>query len=268
MLSIVLGAAGLILMQSYANGPATAGQGATGAPGEGTSTCITCHGGGNFGDVTVGLSVLDAGAAVTEYEPGKVYQIELEISNSAGTPGGFGFQMLSLTDLDDSNVGGWANPSANAKLASSGGRDYVEHDGLSATNTFSVDWTAPAEGTGDITFYTAGNAVNGNGASDGDVPVFFNLAIAEMANDTVDSNTSIFEVKREKISLYPNPTSESFAISSEFNRSQIEIINAHGQQVMSVTAVRNENIDVSALEPGIYFVRIAGTQRMERILKL
>ncbi len=270
--ALLIAVGGTILLQSYSNGPAAQGFGATGAPGESGNNCVTCHSGGSF-NTAVDIRLLDGGNAVTEYEPGKTYDMEVEVTAASGTPSGYGFQLLSLLDSDNSNVSGWTNPSSNAKLSSANNRDYVEHNGTSATGTFSVEWTAPAAGSGDITFYGAGNAVNGNGATSGDSPIFGDLTIPEMVVDTVptdttDTTNSIYELDRMSLSIYPNPAIDVITITSDFNRTQVEILNINGQYVKSLVATRDERIDVSDLEPGIYFVRLEGTQRMERILKL
>ena len=88
------------------------------------------------------------------------------MSNSAGTPDGYGFSMICL-DANDNNYNGWANASSNAQLSTSAGRNYVEHDGISSSNEFTVDWTAPSASTGDVTFYVGANAVNGADGNSG-----------------------------------------------------------------------------------------------------
>ncbi len=56
----------------------------------------------------------------------------------------------------------------NYKIATiPNGRTYAEHDNVSTPNIFNVVWTAPAAGTGNVT-YAAGNAVDKNGLNSGD----------------------------------------------------------------------------------------------------
>lgn len=168
-----------------------AGSGNTGAPGEST-TCVTCHGGGNF-NVGLSINIYNQGTItpITTYSPGQTYSMEVTISNS-GLPGGFGFQMVAL-NASNSNAGSWLSPSSNTQIATLGnGRSYAEHNGISGTNTFMVDWTAPTTGTGSVTFYSAGNAVNGTGSTAGDGAATSSLMITEMvANVSADMATNI-----------------------------------------------------------------------------
>lgn len=64
--------------------------------------------------------------------------------------------------------------------------------------------------------------------------------------------------KKEIISLYPNPTSNILNIKSDSKtNSEIEITNQLGQTVLKQKY--SENVDVSKLKPGYYFIRIANS---------
>ena len=58
----------------------------------------------------------------TEYIADSVYEIKITVSNSAGTPDGYGFSMICL-DANDNNYNGWANASSNAQLSTSAGEE-------------------------------------------------------------------------------------------------------------------------------------------------
>ena len=100
------------------------------------------------------------------YLPGQTMRFLFTVGAS-GNPSGFGFQATVLLD-DNSNAGTFTNPSANAQLENVGGRHIVEHNDLSASNVFTVDWIAPAAGSGDVTVYYSMLAANGNGGTSGD----------------------------------------------------------------------------------------------------
>ena len=157
----------------YSSGPASlVGQGYTGAPGESGTLCFSCHSAGAFGTPTTTLTITDSGGgAVTDYTAGETYQISLTAIAGSGSPSGYGFQ-LTVLDGANNDVSNFSNPSANAKISTAtfiaGGRIYAEHNGTSATNTFTFDWVAPSGGTGDLTFYYNVNVVNGNGGTSGD----------------------------------------------------------------------------------------------------
>lgn len=135
----------------------------TGEPGT-DATCNQCHGGGSFG-ATTAINVLDpnSGAAVSEYLPGEQYVLEIAIG---GTSPRFGMQATAV-DAAGGNAGSFGNPSNNTQLEDVGGRHIIEHNSASTSNTFTVDWTAPATG-GEVTFYSSGLAAGGSTSSGGD----------------------------------------------------------------------------------------------------
>ena len=153
----------VLLSMGNKNGRASsANRGNTGAPGDETSlgqpkTCMNCH---NQGPITASLaiSVLDAdNQPVTQYRPGQPYTAQVKITASGSGLMGYGFQMIALRDAGNTDLDGFtdSNPN-NYKIASiSNGRTYAEHDNISSSNTFNVNWTAPAAGTGSVTFYSS-----------------------------------------------------------------------------------------------------------------
>lgn len=149
------------------------GAGNTGAPGE-TGTCASCHSGGSFGS-SLSVQVFNAGTTtpVTNYMPGTTYDLKVTVTNSSGSPAGYGFQMVALKNSTNTSTGTWTTPGSNTKIATAGTRSYVEHGvggTYSTSNIFTTKWVAPASGTGNVTFYSAGNVVNGNGGTSGDSP--------------------------------------------------------------------------------------------------
>ena len=89
------------------------------------------------------------------YVPGTTYSLSISASGGpSGTSGGFNL---------DSNHGVFSNPGQNARLSSG----EVTHSN-SNSRAWSVDWTAPTTGSGDVVFYLAVNLVNGNGGTSGD----------------------------------------------------------------------------------------------------
>lgn len=163
------------LFTSSSNGRATAANaGNTGAPGE-SQLCGNCHNGGAFGPVTVSIQVFQAGTTTPApgYFPGQNYDVRVTVQNNSGNPGGYGFQLTCLTSTGNNPLAGYFNLASNVKqkLVTTGafnGRTYVEHNGVLPNNQFNFSWTAPTAGTGNVTFYSAGNAVNGTGSTGGD----------------------------------------------------------------------------------------------------
>ncbi len=96
-----------------------------------------------------------SGTPLSGYVPGTTYSLSISASGGpSGTKGGFNL---------DSNMGVFSNPGQNARLSSG----EVTHSN-SNSRAWSVDWTAPTTGSGDVVFYLAVNIVNGNGGTSGD----------------------------------------------------------------------------------------------------
>lgn len=250
----------IMTLESYKNGPASGGVQATAAPGSSSNKCTSCHtGGGGFGTVSVDMVLMtDSSVAVTEYTPGATYSIIATVSNSSGSPSGYGIQMVSLKTSDNSKAGELANPSANAKLKTLSGRQYFEQSAPSALNVFTVDWTAPAEGTGDVKFYFGANAVNGNNQSSGDKAVLSDFTFAEAIPDTVDSSNSIIELRYKEFSLYPNPASEFVYLSGKMYVNNAQLFNMNGSE-FELKNLESNKLDVSNLPKGMYYL-IEGDQ--------
>lgn len=176
IISLIFASAVLyIALTSSSNGRATAANsGNTGAPNE-SQTCSSCHSGGGFGPVSLSIQVFQQGTTtpVAGYIPGTTYDMRVTVQNSNGNPAGFGFQMTCLTTSGNIPQAGYTNLASNVKqkTITSGpynGRTYVEHNGVLPNNQFNFSWTAPGAGTGNVTFYSAGNCVNASGSTGGD----------------------------------------------------------------------------------------------------
>ena len=125
-----------------------------------------CHGGA--GGVTAQLTGLP-----TAYEALTTYTLTVGMSTSPGT-GGFNL---------DVNRGTLSNGDANTQVASNGRQ--ATHDFAPGTASWTMDWTAPASGSGSVLFKLAVLSGNGNGGTSGDDYNTFSTSISE----EVSSNT-------------------------------------------------------------------------------
>lgn len=254
------------LFQSSSSGRANAaGSGNTGAPGDASSTCITCHGTSASIQVDLSIEATKAdGAAVTQYEPETMYTLKVTIDPQVGSPSAYGFQMLSLNAPLDTNgdaINSWVNASSNANIVeiSSTNRTYVEHANPSATNEFTVDWVAPSQGSGVVTFYACGNGVNFNGATSGDNADCATFVFEEAVVSNTQELTSAID-----ISVAPNPAREFLQLTTNLAQTsnyQVEIYNLSGQlmqrQVDAFGAgEQRTTIPVASLTGGIYILRV------------
>lgn len=236
-----------MFLLSNSNGRASVtSEGNTGSPGDNDNfnkTCLTCHGTGI--QLTNTISVVDAdGMEVNSYNPGETYTVTVSLS-STGNPSTYGFQLVGELDNTEA-VNGFANPSSNAKLVNLGNRQYAEQNGPSDTNEFTVEWTAPANDAGTVTFYSAGIGTNGNSMSSGDGGALGSLSLSV--------TTSNKEINNEVVKVYPNPSANFIRIESS-DIKNLNIFSANGQQVLNLKEVAGNEINVSDFQAGLYYIQ-------------
>ena len=239
-----------VLMSNSGGRAAGPGEGNTGAPGDNAKVCATCHQGGNFG-TSIDIQVQDAnGVAITEYIPGTTYQVVATV-NTATAPVGYGLQLVSLIDANQTDTEGLANPSTNAQLVALNGRSYLEQKGLSSLSTFTADWTAPEISTGKVTFYAGGHAANGNSASSGDQAALGATSINEMPV-AIDNYESL------GLTISPNPAQDyaTISLSNKMNGT-VELFDISGRLIFS-TQINDQqySLDMTTNNVGLYFVKI------------
>jgi hypothetical protein len=179
LLFIATAASLCVIIQGYSIGPAKdSDTTVTGAPFNSSRTCARCHSGGNFGG-SITTTLLDGGNnPVTSYVPGASYTFRVVMNKTSGNPL-YGFQTTAAFTVSSANINNWGSLPSNTHNQLVSGRNYVEHSVRLSSGTISIPWTAPAVGGGAITFWTAGNIVNGANGSSGDQPVNTSLQIEE-----------------------------------------------------------------------------------------
>ena len=267
------------------NGRASeAKKGNTGAPGDETNSngspriCSYCH----FGAAgpVVFIHLLDAnGDTITQYVPGQQYKARVAIDNNNPSLTGYGFQMIALRNVDTTDLDGFSDPGNNTvnnyKIATiANGRTYAEHDNISNSKLFDVVWTAPAAGTGPVTFYAAGNAVNRNGTTSGDGTASDVLQI----NEDISAAANDQEAQLLKIEVWPNPARQFAHLNLELSQAgkyHLQAFKLSGQPVW----VSNQNfqsgtnrvdLPVASWMPGLYILEITNGRFSQRlkVLKL
>lgn len=248
-------------------------QGNTGAPGDqmqgsNPRTCQSCHATGDI-QVTLALDILDAdNNPITAYIPNEVYTTRIRIEEAAESPqaAGYGFQVVSLLDGDNSDVNGWTDEghSDNVQIAASTNtnRVYAEHKGRSESNEFLIKWQAPAEGSGDVSFYAAGNGVNGNGSTSGDgAATPQKLTLSENAVSSISDLSSI----GIDLGIAPNPSTSQLFLTLNSSVKEvvtIKIINPVGQVFYQKNKTiqlgkTTEIIDLTPFASGIYLLQVS-----------
>ena len=270
------------LFLSNSNGPgAIQDSGLTGAPGDDMNganpkTCQFCHSAGAFGPPSMTVRFFDSAGttAVTGYLPSRLYTIRVTVTAGSGTPAGYGFQMIDIRKSNNANLKGFLptqNTGIQITTLMKNARQYAEHTDRSTSNIFNVKWRAPQSGTGIVTFYASGTAVNGSGQS-GDGSANTNSELPEGRVSTHEWAQNV------DISLAPNPITEGVNIrlkSTAARRLQLKVNDILGQTFMvenwSVTVGENlRALDLSHLAKGAYMIQVIENQSVvsKKILKL
>ena len=264
-----------VTLQSRSTGPGgTANLQVTGAPGSvgsaGTCANAGCHFQGAFSP-TASLELLDGTDPVTAYQPGKTYTLSVSIAEGDGSPSGYGFQAAALNG-SDSQAGSWGTLGSGQQTITLSGRDYLEHSAMNNSSTFESEWVAPEIGTGEVVFYTAGIAANGNGTAMGDGTASGSLSIGE------DPSNSTSDLSGQKASLkvLPNPVYETMnlqinsRIAGDFNVRIMDVMGrvAHSAPVNVQHEQQVANISVSDLLPGLYVVQLCGEGHLAAVQML
>ena len=269
---------GAFLFLSNSDGRASAqSEGNTGAPNDNTSnnrTCQTCHNNGTFA-VTPVLEITDVGGLVItdNFNPGETYNVKMTV-DATGAPVGYGFQITSLNaanGMDGAPVNTWSTPSSNVQFATLGnGRQYAEQSSSSASNEFTMEWTAPASGT--VTFYYGGNAINDNGNTNGD-----NAIMGSMSIDANPNSLNELE-KTVALDIFPNPVNDVLNLRTTAQTSDaydLQLFDQNGKQVSNERLMipSGENIapiNVANLPTGIYNLILSDgkNQITKKMLKL
>ncbi len=179
-LSVIRGAQVLVavaacgLLHAYSTGPDPR---YSGAPGDGPGSCTVCHRGPalNAGPGSVKI-ILPSG---NSYSPGVTQHISVQVSDPQQRR--WGFQMSARLKSNQANgqAGDFSPTDAFTQVicdnaapkpcAANALVQFIEHtaagtrNGVTGGTTFEFDWTPPATDAGNIVFYVAANAANGDG---------------------------------------------------------------------------------------------------------
>ena len=110
------------------------------------------------------------------YTPGQTQIVTVTVEDPAAQRWGFEASPRLASDAANSGAGTLATLDGNTQLLQNGGRCSgspirrpVQGRGRRVPLSFQFNWTAPASDVGDVAFYVAANAANGNGAPTGDL---------------------------------------------------------------------------------------------------
>jgi uncharacterized protein (TIGR03118 family) len=174
-------AAALVLTAAMAmarsNGP---GGRFTNAPGD--SVCTQCHTGTALNGGPGAVKILYPGGAT--YQPGATYRMKVEVKDPDQQRWGFQFTARLASNPAVANAGDLKSINDDTRVICQdntskpcGEANQIQlimhtaagtKPGRTGGGDFEFDWTAPPAGAGQVAFYVAGNAANGNGNNQGD----------------------------------------------------------------------------------------------------
>src|ERR1022692_3519553 len=131
----------------------------------GDSSCTICHGTGKTGSVTLAFN---GSSSATTYLPGATIPIQITVKDTGGGRNVWGFELATrftngkqAGTLAATNVG----THTLTNIFGQSGITVITHNNAvnftGSTFTFTVNWTAPAAGSGQVLFTAAGNAGSG-----------------------------------------------------------------------------------------------------------
>lgn len=261
-LSLTVTALTLILGSVYNNAhtnPTGAPNGRTGSPGDNGNTCAIsgCHTGIA---VTTRPDVITSNIPQDGYTPGTKYTITAT-ARSIASRNTFGFQ-ISPQSLTGQLLGTVTITNSTETQVTGGGK-YVTHKqagitGSNGTKTWTFDWTAPAQGTGEVVFYGCFNHANGNNGSTGDSIIKSIYTVQEKIIATVSNDA----LSKLGFTVFPNPANDALFIQNNhgINYTSIELFSLDGKLVYSSREEVKEltqKIDLSEIPRGIYLIKLS-----------
>lgn len=252
--------------------PSGAPAGASGSPSDGglsTGTCMqsNCHN----GSAVAQTGMITSDIPNTGYVPGTTYTINASIVASGKVR--FGFE-VSPQDASGNKMGTIIVTNSTETKTLSAGK-YITHktagNGGSGSRTWSFNWTAPAAGSGDVTFYGSLMAANNNGNEGGDNVFASTLTVIENVTPTgVEEHQAL-----SGLTLYPNPTNGNFKLAINNAKTAVEtrVFTTDGKLVYNQTTEPQSNgtqtVDLALngkLTAGIYFAVVkAGS--VQKVIK-
>ncbi|HLG33931.1 MAG TPA: choice-of-anchor V domain-containing protein [Bacteroidia bacterium] len=246
--------------------------GRTGSPFDNSGVACNafgCHTGFPVTNVTGWITSTIPGAG---YVPGSTYTISAGAMFTSCVR--FGFEISPQTGtgaLAGTNI---ITDATNTRFASSNPK-YVTHTttGSNAmatpgTKAWSFNWTAPATGTGTVTFYGAFNCANNNNSNSGDQIFLSTLVVTE------DITSSMSQPADESFAFdaFPNPASANIFVSITVKQSltySVQLVDVSGKCMkdFSVQEIfpgheKRYELDVADISPGVYFLQVKSDERI------
>jgi Secretion system C-terminal sorting domain len=250
-------AIGTVMVSEYSSpaysNVAGAPTGKTGSPGD-ASNCTGCHAGAAI--TTAGLITTNIPTA--GYTPGTTYTITGTISASGINKFGFEISPQNTTGVLKGTM--VVTNVTETKLIGTG--KYITHKSAGTAGvgmrTWSFDWIAPPAGTGNVTFYGAFVAANGNTLNTGDQVTLSSILVSENTTIGIDEHT----VNNTNWTIYPNPAQHQLLCEGVDVNDRIialSVFDVTGKLIKIITNekfTQTKSLDIIDLQSGMYVLSI------------
>lgn len=198
------------VIYGFSNGPVP---GRTGAAADGGLDCTACHRTNTPANVDPRGSLR---IEVGPYVPGVKQTIRVLLSHPEARR--WGFQLTARLASDETKAAGKFTPLDGFRIVCGGGApegncgtnpEFVDHTqattfpGQTGGNVWTLEWTPPDTASGEVVFYAAGNAANGNNNNQGDFIYTTSTRIAAQAPCNLTATPAI-SVIRNGASFLPS----------------------------------------------------------------
>jgi len=233
--------------------------GRSGSPGDANQDCGQCHG----PSTASSTSMIATDIPASGYVGGSTYNVTVSVAETGASM--FGFQ-ITAEHSSNAKAGTFAT-GGNSEIYTVTADHAVTHNNTGTFGTgsksWTMTWTAPSSGSGDVTFYVAGNGADGSTDATGDVI----YTDSQPAAEDVANGIAINEFANADVNIYPNPTSDYFTIKGVDKRATITLFDLKGSEVKSFANSVNQ-FDVSELEQGTYllYISVDGVPNIEKLI--
>lgn len=236
--------------------------GSTGSPGDGNQTCTACHSGTALNQT----GWISTNIPAEGYTPGVTYQVTLNSSHAGAAR--FGFELTAETSAGQ-KIGTFSITESNrTKLVNQSKAVTHTFNGTTPSGggaSWTMNWTAPAMSAGNITFYAAVNAANGNGGTGGDVIYRTSMSVQPMAPAALVSVQPSTAAQGQIVNLTIIGTNTGWTgttptVQLVLTTNPNQVINAQMVTVNTSSQLQAEvNIPANAIA-GVYHVKVNALQ--------
>ena len=237
--------------------------GNSGAPADNNNTCARsgCH----SGSASPRAGMITSNIPSSGYIPGETYEITVSIEQAGIAKWGFQISPQNLSGAVQGTLI-LTDPTRTRFIGS--GNKYITqttagNSGAVNSTSWSFNWTAPAVGSGLVSFYGAVMAANGNGSTSGDQVFTDVLQIEEDLTISIDDlNNSISHI------VYPNPLEGNVLTLKGFEiNSNVLIRDLQGRVFSNIQIESSEdfNVVLNDLPKGVYFVQATNSEQSKAV---